>query len=143
VRLVDANVLLYAVNRDEPHHHQARRWLDRALAGGKSVGFAWTVLLAFLRLSTRAQLFERPLRVDQAIALIEGWLDQPPAVLVEPTRRHPALVGGLLRSSGTAGNLVNDAHLAALALENDVTIVSFDRDSARFQGVRFLPPGED
>jgi predicted nucleic acid-binding protein len=91
----------------------------------------------------RAQLFERPLRVDQAIALIEGWLDQPPAVLVRahappprPRRRPASLLGD-------GGQLVNDAHLAALALENDATIVSFDRDFARFQGVRFLPPGED
>ena len=61
-------------------------------------------------------------------------------MIVEPTRRHLPLLRGLLTRSGTAGNLVGDAHLAAIALEHDATVVSFDRDFARFAGVRCALP---
>jgi toxin-antitoxin system PIN domain toxin len=140
VRIVDANVLLYAVNEDDPHHHLARGWLDRALQGGMAVGFAWVVLLAFLRLSTRPGLFPRPLRAGQALDVVEAWLGQPPAVIVEPTLRHHLVLRGLLEPFGTAANLVGDAHLAALAVEHGASVVSFDRDFGRFPGVRHVEP---
>lgn len=138
--LVDANVLLHAVNQRAREHDAARRWLGDALAQGEAVAFAWTVLLAFLRLSTHPAVFPRPLDADQATQTIEGWLAARPAVAVEPTRRHVPLMRGLLDRAGTAGNLVNDAHLAALALEHGATVVSFDRDFARFEGVRTRMP---
>ena len=49
MKIIDANLLLYAVNQDSPRHDRARRWLEEALSGPETVGFAWTVLLAFLR----------------------------------------------------------------------------------------------
>ena len=138
--LVDANVLLHAVNTRAREHEAARRWLLDALRSQEAVAFAWTVLLAFLRLSTHPAVFPRPLTVEQAAGAVESWLASPPAVLVEPTRRHLPLLQGLLARNGTAGNLVGDAHLAALALEHDATIVSFDRGFARFEGVRWRLP---
>jgi hypothetical protein len=140
LRLVDANVLIYAVNEDAPHHDRARAWLDEALAGSEAVGFSWTVLLAFLRLTTRAGLFVRPLTVPEATGVIEAWLEQPMAVVVEPTARHLSILAGLLAESGTAANLVGDAHLAALAIENGAEICSFDADFGRFHGVRWRRP---
>jgi toxin-antitoxin system PIN domain toxin len=140
VKLVDANLLLYAINEDAPHHEVARGWLDGALGGREAVGFAWIVLLAFLRLSTRPGLFSRPLGAEEATAVVEGWLDRPPALTVAPTARHLGLLHGLLTSVGSAGNLVNDAHLAALAVEHGGEIVSFDGDFARFPGVRWHSP---
>lgn len=140
VQLVDANVLLYAVDPDLPQHETARDWLDGALSGVEPVGFAWTVLLAFLRLATHPGVFPQPLDVDEAAGVTELWLSQPPAVVVHPTGRHLGLLRGLLAGSGTAANLVNDAHLATLALEHGAEIVSFDRDFARFEGVRWRLP---
>ncbi len=105
------------------------------------MAFAWAVLLAFLRLSTHPAVFPRPLTVEQAAGVLELWLASPPAVIVEPTRRHLPLLRGLLARSGTAGNLVGDAHLAALALEYGATIVSFNRDFTRFGGVAWQLPG--
>jgi uncharacterized protein len=136
VKIVDANVLLYAVNADAPHHREARSWLDAALSRTETVGFAWIVLLAFLRLSTSAAVFPRPLDVAEAAAIVEAWISQPPAVVVHPSQRHLTLLRGLLASTGSAANLVNDAHLAALAVEHDAAIVSYDGDFARFDGVR-------
>lgn len=138
--LVDANVLLYAVDEEAALHGPAHGWLDAALARGEPVAFAWVALLAFLRLSTHPAVFSQPLEPDQAADVVELWLAQPAAVVLEPGRRHLPLLRGLLLETGTAGNLVNDAHLAALALEHGATIVSFDRDFGRFEGVRWRLP---
>lgn len=140
MRLFDANVLLYAVNRDAPLHARARRSLDEALGGPEAVGFAYIVLLAFLRLSTRPDLFPRPLTPEEAFRTVEAWLGAPAAVVVDPTVRHLAVLRGLVAPLGTAANLVNDAHLAALAVEHDATLVSFDRDFGRFPGLRWEEP---
>jgi len=141
VKLVDANVLLYAINEDAPHHRAARIWLDTALTGTEATGFAWVVLLAFLRLSTRPGLFPHPLTAAEAVRVVELWLSSPAAVVLNPSDRHLALLTGLLTESGTAANLVNDAHLATLALEHGAEVVSFDRDFARFAGIRWSVPG--
>lgn len=140
MKLVDANVLLYAVNEDAPHHRAAHSWLDAALGGREPVGFAWVVLLAFLRLATRPALFPRPLMLDEAAGVVELWLEEPASIVVYPTERHLSLLHGVLGSVGTAANLVNDAHLATLALEHGAEIVSFDRDFERFEGVRWQSP---
>ncbi len=139
--LLDANVLLYAVNRSSREHAAAREWLREALLDSEAVAFAWTVVLAFLRLSTHPAVFPHPLNVAQAADAIERWLESPPAVTIEPTRQHLPLMRGLLERAGTAGNRVGDVHLAALALEHGATVVSFDRDFARFEGVALRRPG--
>jgi toxin-antitoxin system PIN domain toxin len=138
--VVDANVLLYAINEASPHHRRARSWLDDVLAGRVPVGFAWTVILAFLRLATHPGVFAHPLTAEQAVDTLRGWLEQPSATIVEPTTRHLDILASLLAESGTAANLVGDAHLAALAVERDATIVSFDADFGRFIGVRHQVP---
>lgn len=140
MKLVDANVLLYAVNEADPKHERSRAWLDAALSGRETIGFSWVVLLAFLRLATRAGLFPRPLAVDDAVACVADWLAQPTAVVVEPTPRHLGVLGGLLQEVGAGGNLVADAHLATLALEHRATVVTYDGDFRRFTGVSSQPP---
>lgn len=139
--IVDANVLLSATNRDMPQHGAAKSWVEAALNGDEPVGFAWVVLLAFLRLSTLHALSPKPLGTTEACGLVESWLAASPTVVVTPTSRHAAVLRGLLVETGTAGNLVTDAHLAALAVEHGARICSFDRDFARFPGVSSFAPG--
>ncbi len=139
--IVDANVLLYAVDSASGHHEQARTWLDTALAGAEAVGLAWVALLAFVRLGTSPSIFPNPLSVDDAADQLEAWLAAPAAVVAEPSPRHGSLLRGLLRGAGTAGNLTTDAHLAALAIEHGADVVSYDRDFGRFPGVRHRLPG--
>lgn len=143
MKLVDANVLLYAVNEADPQHDRARTWLDSSLGGREPVGFAWVVLLAFVRIATRPEVFPRPLNVDEATGVVSHWLGQPSAVSVDPTPRHLGLLAGLLSESGAGGNLVTDAHLAALALDLKATVVTFDRDFARFGGVKWEAPAAE
>lgn len=141
--VVDANVLLYAVNSSSSQHVAAKGWLDDVLSAREAVGFAWVVSLAFLRISTRAGILPHPLTIQESVDTLTGWLASGPAVVVTPTLRHLDLLGGLLLERGTGGNLTTDAHLAALALEHGATMVSFDRDFGRFRGLRWLVPGAD
>lgn len=138
--IVDANVLLYAKNSASTHHELSAGWLDSNLEGREVIGFPWVVLLAFIRIATSPRIFPDPLQADDATRQVEAWLRAPAAVTVEPTDRHIHLLRGLLGSTGTAGNLTTDAHLAALAVEHGADLVSFDRDMARFPGVRHRVP---
>lgn len=138
--IVDANVLLHAVNSDSEQHAIARAWLDASLAGTRTVGFPWIAILAFLRISTHPGVFPRPLTVEEAVTTLRAWLGQPAALIVEPTTRHLHVLAGLLMSSGTAGNLVNDAHLAALSIELAAELVSFDADFGRVTGLTARRP---
>ncbi|MCB1291382.1 type II toxin-antitoxin system VapC family toxin [Mycolicibacterium sp.] len=140
MKIVDANVLLYAVNSASEHHRTSRRWLDDALSGSDTVGFAWMPLLAFVRLTTKVGLFPSPLLPGEAILQVNEWLAPPSAVVVGPTARHADVLGGLLAGVGTGGNLVSDGHLAALAVEHRATIVSYDSDFSRFKSVEWLTP---
>ena len=136
MKVVDANVLLYSVNKRSAHHASARGWLDDALSGSEAVAFSWLALLSFLRVSTMVTL-PRPMPVQAAVRVVEEWLSAEAAVVINPTSRHVGLVGGLLLGAGMAGNLVNDAHLAALAIEHGGKVVSFDTDFARFPGLQW------
>lgn len=140
MRLVDANVLLYAVNSDAVHHERSRAWLDDALSGSTTVGLAWVALLAFMRLSTRADLFPSPLSVDEATDIVATWLAAPTAVVLHPTVDHLTVVARMLGGTGAGGNLVNDAHLAALAIEHGAIVTTFDTDFGRFDGVQWERP---
>jgi uncharacterized protein len=141
--LPDVNTLLYAVNRSSDQHADALGALRKGFDDRRGVAFAWTALLAFLRLSTRRGIFRSPLSVEDALRVIEHWLGHPQSQVVHPGERHAEILGGLLKSAGTAGNLTTDAHLAALAIEHGATILSFDRDFARFEGVRWTVPAAD
>jgi uncharacterized protein len=132
MRIVDANVLLYAVNSASEHHRGSREWLDDALSGADGVGFAWVPLLAFVRLTTKEGLFTRPLAPAVAMGQVAEWLGAPTATVVSPTVRHAEILARLLAEVGTGANLVNDAHLAALAVEHRAGIVSYDTDFGRF-----------
>jgi len=141
--LPDVNTLLYAVNSSSDQHATALKALQQGFEDPRGVAFAWMVLLAFLRLSTRGGVFPRPLSVDDALRVIESWLGHPQAQVAHPGRQHPQILGRLLKSAGTAGNLTTDAHLAALAIEHGASVLSFDRDFARFEGVDWKLPAAD
>jgi hypothetical protein len=140
VKLPDVNLLLYAYDSRSQRHVAARRWLEEVLSGAETVGLAWNVLLAFIRLSTRSAVVEDPYEVSEAIAVVESWIAQPCATVVDPTERHAPVLRELLAPLGTGGNLTSDAHLAALAIEHGATLCSCDVDFSRFQGLRWIDP---
>lgn len=138
--LVDANLLIYAIDADSPHHRVARAWLEETLSGTSRVGFAWVVLLAFLRITTRAGVVRNPLSPEEACEYVGSWLAQPFASSVACGENHWPILRNLLAATGTAGNLTSDAHLAALALEHGALIYSADNDFKRFPVIQHVNP---
>lgn len=138
--LVDANLLLYAEDELSPHHARARTWWDAQLSAGSPVCLCWTVVGAFIRIGTNPRVFEHPLTLDQAIARVQSWLDQPCTRIVSPTDRHWMVFRQMLRDGQATANLVTDAHLAALAVEHGCELVSTDADFTRFPGLRWRNP---
>jgi toxin-antitoxin system PIN domain toxin len=138
--LVDVNLLLYAVNQDLPEHERARLWWERTLSGVEAVLIPWVVLLAFLRISTNPRVFPAPLQVEQALRYVHEWLSAPTVKPVSPGEGHWPLLAQILQTTGAAGNLTTDVHIAALAIEKGATVYSADNDFKRFVGVRHVNP---
>jgi toxin-antitoxin system PIN domain toxin len=138
--LIDANLFLYATLRELPRHHQARAWLEEILNGDQLVGLPWMVVLAVLRISTNPRVLQHPVPIEQALGLVEGWLEHPLVQSLEPGPGHWSILRMLLAQAGTAANLTNDAHLAALAIGNGAVLYSADNDFKRFRGLRHCDP---
>lgn len=140
MKLVDANVLLYAVDASAERHELAKTWIDGAMSGNETVLLPWVCLLAFVRIATHPAIYPRPLRSEQALDVVDVWLARRNVVVPEVGPRHLDAFREMLEATGTGGNLVNDAHLAALARDLGATVVTFDNDFGRFPGVRWAPP---
>ena len=138
--LVDANILVYACNSAADLHGKSRLWLDEKLNGPTPVGLPWASLLAFLRIATNPRAFRSPLTMPVAWEQVSNWLSAETVWTPEPTERHAAVLGKLLAQRAVYGNLVPDAHLAALAIEHGLTLCSTDGDFARFPELSWLNP---
>jgi toxin-antitoxin system PIN domain toxin len=138
--LVDANLLLYAVNEDSNQHDAARDWLSQQLNGARRVGLPWQSLAAFLRIATHPRAFASPLSAREAWERIEEWLAAGPAWIPLPGPRHAEIIRDLIARHDVRGNLIMDTMLAALAIEHGLTLHSTDGDFARFGGLRWVNP---
>jgi toxin-antitoxin system PIN domain toxin len=138
--LVDANILLFAVDDTSRFHGRAARWLTDQLTGPSRVGLPWESLSAFLRISTHPRAVRNPLAPDEAWAYVADWLAADAAWVPVPTDRHAEVLGSLVRSHQLSGNLIPDAHLAALAIEHGLEVCSADTDFARFREIRWRNP---
>lgn len=136
----DANLLIYASDSRSMFHERARRWWTDALNGDEAVGLSWLVLVAFVRLMSSVRIMKQPVAVGDLLDEIERWLSAPQVQVLQPTARHPAAMRALLAPTGVGGDLANDGHLAALALEFGATVYSADVDFARFPQVRWVNP---
>lgn len=138
--LVDANILLFAVDDSSPFHARAADWLTSQLNGQRRVGLAWQSLAAFVRISTNPKAAERPLTPEEAWSYVESWLAAETVWTPSPTERHADVLGSLIRTYGLRGNLVPDAQLAALAIEHGLTVCSVDADFGLFGEIRWENP---
>jgi toxin-antitoxin system PIN domain toxin len=138
--LVDANILLYAEDSLSPLHQQARRWWDDQLSQSGPVCLCWPVLIAFIRIGTNPRVFENPLSLDQALARVQSWLDQPCTRVIRPTEQHWTIFKMMLKNGQAVANLVTDAHLAALAIEHGCDLASTDSDFSRFPKLKWINP---
>ncbi len=139
--LLDANLLLYAVNTDAPEHAKAKVWVEDALAGKHGqVALSWFTLVAFVRIATNPRALSRPCTSEEALQILSDWLELPTVTIVTPGAGHALHFSAACRATNATGNLVTDAHLAALAFEHDCEIASCDADFGRFPGLRWINP---
>ncbi len=137
---IDANLIIYAHHSSAPQHAQARKWLEQVLSGFEQVRLAWSTIHTFLRITTHPSIFPKAFSIGDAHSLVEEWLALPSVAILEPGHRYWAIYGNLLTSGQVRGNLVMDAHLAALAIEHGAVLCTTDRDFARFEGLRLMNP---
>ncbi len=142
MKSVDINLLIYAINKDTPHHPKAKKWLEDSLSSDEPFGFAWIVILGFLRIVTNGRIMPKPLPPEVAIDSVNDWLQQPPSLTIVPSHQHWSIFKELLMPLGTAANLTSDAHLAALAIEHGARLYSTDNDFSRFKSLRLTNPIE-
>ncbi|MBA3418524.1 MAG: TA system VapC family ribonuclease toxin [Geodermatophilaceae bacterium] len=138
--LVDANLLLYAVDQSSLHHAAAAAWLESSLNGSRRVALPWLTLSAFVRISTNPRAREHPLDPGTAIGFVQEWLDAEMSWVPSPGSGFATAFLGLVTKYQLRGNLVSDAQLAALALENGLAVYSADTDFARFNEVTWVNP---
>jgi toxin-antitoxin system PIN domain toxin len=138
--LLDANLLLWSIHSGFDRHREARAWLRGCLSETPSVAIPWPTTLAFLRISSHPRILPQPLAVTAAWKIVRGWLDRPNVFVPSPGPKHATIFGGLLEHGQATGNHTSDAHLAALAVEWGLELLSADRDFARYPGLRWRDP---
>jgi len=138
--LVDANILLYAVDEASPFHERASHWVTERLNGDRRVALPWHSLVAFLRISTHERASARPLTPEQAARFVADWLEPEVAWIPREGPGHARILTDLITRYKLAGNIVSDAHLAALAIEHGLEVCSNDADFARFSEIRWINP---
>jgi toxin-antitoxin system PIN domain toxin len=138
--LLDANLLLFAVDRESLFHAPAQKWLGDVLNGDRRVGLPWQSLAAFLRIATHPGASKQPLGPEEAWRQIEDWLACEVVWVPVPTDRHATVLGDLVKRYRLRGKVITDAQIAALAIEHGLTVCSADTDFARFTEVRWENP---
>jgi len=138
--LIDANILLFAVDELSPFRARATAWLEQQLSGSQRVAFPWQSLTAFVRVATSPRVFARPLDPVRAWEYVEEWLLLQNVWIPVPDARHAEILGSLVRRYRPTGKLVPDTELAALAVAYGLSIASADTDFARFTEIEWVNP---
>ena len=136
----DLNLLVYSYDDGAPFHNPARRWWEGLVNGTERVGIPWVVVVGFVRLLTHGSLREVPASPVQAVDYVREWFRFPHVTPINPGPSHLDYLSRNLNAAGVGGNLVTDAHIAALAMEYQAEVHSNDTDFSRFPGLRWRNP---
>lgn len=136
----DINLLLYAHDFNSPFHAKAVDWWQSCLGGTEPIGLPHVVTFGFIRIATNPRVFVSPMTTAEAAGHVRAWLGQPPVQVIVPGHDHLHQTLELLEALGTAGNLVSDAQIAALALYHGAVLHTADTDFIRFPGLRWFNP---
>ncbi len=138
--VLDANILIYAWNEDDPRHRVARNWVETLFSREDWIGIPWLTIWAFLRLTTNPRVVPRPFGADQAFEIVASWIELPNVVTVQPGSRHVEILAKLVVAAQASGPLLTDAVLAAIAIEQGAVLASTDHDFSRFSGLSWINP---
>ena len=140
MKLLDANILLYAYDSDSAQHTACRAWLEEVFNAEETVALPWQTLLAFVRIATNPRAVRQPLSGPDACGIVDSWLQRPNVVVLDAGERFWEIFQGQIVDAQVSGPLVTDTALAALALEHGATLCTTDRDFRRFRGLKLLDP---
>ena len=138
--VLDANILLYAYDSASSHHSKARAWVERVFSAAAPIGLPWQTVTAFLRIMTNPRLPGERFSTQEAVQVVDRWLEQPNIRLLAPGDDHWPLFRQMIVEGQASGPLITDAHLAALTIEYGGVLHTTDRDFARFPGLRWTNP---
>lgn len=138
--VVDANLLIYSYDTASPDYKKSRAWIERIFSGAELVGLPWQTVAAFLRVVTNRKLAGFRLTVEQAIQIVETWLEQPNVRLLAPGDDYWSVLKRMIVEGSASGSLISDAEMVALTIENGGVLYTADRDFARFPGLRWKNP---
>lgn len=138
--VIDANLLIYAYDLDSAHHKKSHSWLEEALSGVEAVGLPWQSVSAFLRVITNRRLSGMRVSLQQAVQVVDEWLQQPNVQMLVPADQHWSVLRQMILEGQASGPLVSDAEIAAITIEHGAVLHTADRDFARFPGLRWKNP---
>jgi len=140
VIVIDANLLIYSYDLDSAHHKKSHSWLEEALSGVEPVGLPWQSVSAFLRVITNRRLSGMRVSLQQAVQVVDEWLQQPNVQILVPADQHWSVLRQMILEGQASGPLVSDAEIAAITIEHGAVLHTADRDFARFPGLRWKNP---
>jgi toxin-antitoxin system PIN domain toxin len=138
--LPDINLLVFALDRNSPHHAPSAEWWNTCLAASTPVCLPWVVILGVVRILGNPKIFRSPTPPESVLDQIENWLNLPHVHLLDPSPAHLTTLRNLLKVTGAGGGLTGDAHLAAIAIDKGITLYSNDTDFSRFPGLSWANP---
>ena len=138
--VLDANLLIYAYDLDSAHHKKSLYWLEELLSGVDAVGLPWQSVSAFLRVITNRRLPGMRVSLEQAVLVVDEWLQQPNVQVLVPADQHWSVLRQMILEGRASGPLVSDAEIAAITIEQGAVLHTTDRDFARFPGLRWKNP---
>ncbi|HEV2101646.1 MAG TPA: TA system VapC family ribonuclease toxin [Candidatus Acidoferrum sp.] len=140
--VLDANLLLYAYDSHSDKHEQARKWVEQAFSEEAVVGLPWQTIAAFIRIVTNPRIPGRRFSLEEAVQVVDEWMDLPNVKLLAPGDQHWNIFRKLLIAGQARGPLAADAQLAALTMEYGGVLHTTDLDFGRFAGLRWMNPVE-
>jgi len=140
--ILDNNILLYATMPRFGQHARVKHWLEDALSTGPDViGITWQVVTGFVRVGTNRRIFDRPLDLTFAKQFLTELFGHPMVATITPAAKHWEVYSKLLEDMNLTGDIVMDAHIAAIAIENNASVASTDKDFRRFSDhIKIIDP---
>jgi toxin-antitoxin system PIN domain toxin len=138
---LDVNVLLYASDRSSDRHLRARRFVEACAAGPEILCLTWPTLMSYLRIATHPRIFTAPLSPDEALGNVSALIKLPHVRAVSELDGFIDAYKHVTDETSVRGNLVPDAHVAAILFQHGVrTLYSNDRDFRKFSLLELRDP---
>ena len=141
MQAIDTNILVYAEIRSSPHHRVAHKILTGMAENSLPWAIPWPCVYEFLRVVTHPRVYHPPMSLAAVLKDLRRILASPTLILLHETSNHPEVMMSVMEKAGVSGNLIHDAHIAALCIEHGISeLITGDRDFSRFTSLAVINP---